>query len=1031
MIKRTLATRILLAVLLAGMLIAPRTSSAATCTWTGNGADANWSTIGNWDNCGGSHAIPQNLDVVVFVAGAARATSVDNIANLSLQAISVSGLSASGNRYFIDVAAGVDITLLGVATVTFNAPFDNSPLAAGPVWRVPLALAGPASITNSGPSTPVLFAINTSLYPLTVNTALGNVTLADTVSGDGDITKLGTGDLFLEGDNSFRGSVVISAGRVDAVANTALGTTTAGTTVAAGTILSLWGPITTAERLTLNGGQVLVNFDGAVSTGNINVTAASTIIVNYSGTGPTPVFTVNGAISGNAMLTKSGFGELALGGASPNFTGTLDIFTGTVTARSNTALGGTTGEVIVRSLGRLVLDGSVTIARPLNLNGGILTITTNGNSIAGGSVNVTAVSSINIDDATVTSTIGCPITGTFAIKKIGFGSLILSGASPTFTGGVMLQRGTLFANGSLPNTAIAHQFGVLAGTGTVGNVTTVANATNLVAGINQVDSIGILKTGALAMNAGSFLRVQLAGTAPGSGYHQIKVTGSVNLTSAKLLATLGFTPVDSGVFTIIDNDGTDPIVGTFDGLPEGGTITLGGLPYTISYVGGDGNDVTLSVIVPKQYFLSEGATGGFFDEDVLIANPNAIAAPITMTFLTPGGSPIVQNATLPARSRATVHVDKVSGLEGAEVSTVVASTAGIPLAVERSMFWDARYYAGHTGSSVDRPSQDWVFAEGSQGFFSTYVLLANANTSPSDVTLTFLREADTPVVKTVTVPASARLTIDCSTIPEIVYPSFGIAVHGSLPIVAERAMYFGNTPTRTFSGGNESAGVTAPATTWFLAEGATGGFFDTFVLLSNPQSVDAHVTVKFLLDSGITITENKLIPANQRLTINIEAEPDPLLQNAAVSTVVSADVPIVAERSMYWIGDLVPWTESHNSFGVVEAGTHWGLAEGRVGQAVNFHTYILLANPQSSAANVTVTFLRESGDPIVQTYIVPATSRFNIDVNNVSPSLRDENVGADIVVTNGVPIVVERSMYWDSGGVQFKGGTNATGVRLP
>jgi len=116
---------------------------------------------------------------------------------------------------------------------------------------------------------------------------------------------------------------------------------------------------------------------------------------------------------------------------------------------------------------------------------------------------------------------------------------------------------------------------------------------------------------------------------------------------------------------------------------------------------------------------------------------------------------------------------------------------------------------------------------------------------------------------------------------------------------------------------------------------------------------------------------------------------------------------------------------------VTEAGTDWGLAEGRVGEQYNFHTYILLANPQSTAAQVTVTFLRENGTPLVKAYSVPPTSRFNIDVNAVSPDLQNQNVGAEVHVENGVPIVVERSMYWDSGGVLFKGGTNATAVRLP
>jgi hypothetical protein len=66
----------------------------------------------------------------------------------------------------------------------------------------------------------------------------------------------------------------------------------------------------------------------------------------------------------------------------------------------------------------------------------------------------------------------------------------------------------------------------------------------------------------------------------------------------------------------------------------------------------------------------------------------------------------------------------------------------------------------------------------------------------------------------------------------------------------------------------------------------------------------------------------------------------------------------------------------------------------------------------------------------VKTFTVPATSRFNIDTATVT-ELHDEGFGAVIQVTNGVPIIVERSMYWDSNGFPFSGGTNATGIRLP
>jgi hypothetical protein len=50
------------------------------------------------------------------------------------------------------------------------------------------------------------------------------------------------------------------------------------------------------------------------------------------------------------------------------------------------------------------------------------------------------------------------------------------------------------------------------------------------------------------------------------------------------------------IYTLIANDGTDAVVGTFAGLPEGKIFTANGQLWQISYVGGDGNDVTLQAV---------------------------------------------------------------------------------------------------------------------------------------------------------------------------------------------------------------------------------------------------------------------------------------------------------------------------------------------------------------------------------------------------------------------------------------------------
>jgi hypothetical protein len=71
----------------------------------------------------------------------------------------------------------------------------------------------------------------------------------------------------------------------------------------------------------------------------------------------------------------------------------------------------------------------------------------------------------------------------------------------------------------------------------------------------------------------------------------------------------------------------------------------------------------LTVVPIRTYYLAEGATGAFFRTDLLLANPNATAAPVTITFFKEDGSTVVDTRTLPATSRATIHVGDIAGLE--------------------------------------------------------------------------------------------------------------------------------------------------------------------------------------------------------------------------------------------------------------------------------------------------------------------------------------------------------------------------------
>jgi heme/copper-type cytochrome/quinol oxidase subunit 2 len=444
-----------------------------------------------------------------------------------------------------------------------------------------------------------------------------------------------------------------------------------------------------------------------------------------------------------------------------------------------------------------------------------------------------------------------------------------------------------------------------------------------------------------------------------------------------------------------------------------------------------GNEIRDTVTVNVTaftYTMAEGATGSFFDTDILLANPNLVEAPVSITYLRGDGTTVPQTLTLAPTSRTTIRVDQIPGLENAEVSATVTSTAAVPLVVERTMRWDATGYGAHTDKATEGPSTTWFFAEGAQGFFDTYVLLANPGTTPNTATVTFLLENGAPIVKTFPLAPTSRRTVPANSIPEIVGQSFGITVTFTEPGVAERAMYFG--APLLFSAGHESAGVNAPATSWFLAEGATGSFFTTFVLLANPGTVDATATVTFLPDNGQVVTKTITVPAGRRVTLNIATE-DSSLANSAVATAVKSTQPILVERAQYWPFTVDRWHEAHNSFGSTATGTKWGLAEGRVGGPENYQTYILFANADASeAAEVRIRFLRTNGSTVVKTFTVAPTSRLNVPVNSLS-ELANESFGALIEVTSGPGIFAERALSSDAAGVVFAAGTNTLATRLP
>jgi hypothetical protein len=241
-------------------------------------------------------------------------------------------------------------------------------------------------------------------------------------------------------------------------------------------------------------------------------------------------------------------------------------------------------------------------------------------------------------------------------------------------------------------------------------------------------------------------------------------------------------------------------------------------------------------------------------------------------------------------------------------------------------------------------------------------------------------------------------------------------------------------PGQTLGAGHASAGVTAPATDWLFAEGATGEYFDLFLLVANPSNQDAQLEATYLLPDGTTVMRAHTAPANARYGIWVDHE-DARLADTAVSTAVRVvnSVPVVVERSMWWPGSSATWHEAHNAPGATATATRWALAEGEVGGPRGVDTFVLIANTSSFAGDVRVTLLFEDGTSLARTFAVGGRSRFNVDPRAEFPGAIGRRFSALVESLGSTPaqLVVERAMYWDAGGQRWAAGTAALATRLP
>jgi hypothetical protein len=379
----------------------------------------------------------------------------------------------------------------------------------------------------------------------------------------------------------------------------------------AGGTISQNGLITVVGLATFNAGANPItltnpsnNFTGAVSltnTGANNVSIRDVNTINFAASslgngtlsvnavGITQTGAITQAANAGAATFNAGAGVITLANVGNDFTGLVSVNN---SGNNNVSVQDSTDLPIGLSnlgSGTLNLDAG---------SSGSIKLASNVTSLNGvQNYNSPIILTSNIDLNAGTGSINLPnmISGNFSLTPITAnpGLTTISGANTNTTTNV--TTGVVqISNTQSTNYVVSG--GTLKGTGAIGSLT--ATGTGIIAPGN---SPGKVTTTSLSLISTNTLQIEIQGASStpvaGTDYDQIVVgsTGTVNLGGATLNLSSTFTGNQGTVFTIIDNQGNSSISTTFNGLAEGAFIQANGRAYQISYVGGNGNDVTLTV----------------------------------------------------------------------------------------------------------------------------------------------------------------------------------------------------------------------------------------------------------------------------------------------------------------------------------------------------------------------------------------------------------------------------------------------------
>ena len=369
-------------------------------------------------------------------------------------------------------------------------------------------------------------------------------------------------------------------------------------------------------------------------------------------------------------------------------------------------------------------------------------------------------------------------------------------------------------------------------------------------------------------------------------------------------ATVGVEPGETGARELpADRTVGVPVTGpALEVVGYGGRVHAAALLSATKPVEGAGAARCPRVVSDRWYFpMGSSALG--FDERLLIRNPFADEAAVSVRFFTPGG--IITKANLgdgevavPAGESKFIKINDfilrqpvLGALVDAERGRVVAWRV---LFAEPEQNPDGVQFS--LGATA--PALEWFFPEGAvESGVEEELSFLNPHKKEAVLSVS-LPTASRPVPKLiqVRVPPESLRTIS---LPEVVgganrtTGAVGAIVRSTngVGVVAERTVWYAASRT----GVSSEIGAPAAATDWMVLPAAASSPDDSVVLL-NPGSRSARVSLTILSRDRGALRPGGLRDIKVRASSRLRVVLNDFTGGQAVAVVVASDQPIVAER---------------------------------------------------------------------------------------------------------------------------------------